>query len=296
MAGAKEIRTKIKSVQSTQKITSAMEMVAASKMRSAQQRMQRARPYSDKIRNVIAHLAKADPEYRHPFLAEREVKRIGYIVITSDRGLCGGLNANLFRRLLPHLSRCQQEGIGTDVCAIGNKGLQFFSRLQVNLVAHVTHLGDTPHIADLLGSIKVMLDGFREDRIDQIVLVYNRFINTMTQEPRLETLLPLPPVDLDTEHGGADEGEDKAYGWDYIYEPNAQEVLDQLLQRYVESIVYQSVVDNIASEQAARMVAMKSASDNAEALIDDLQLVYNKARQAAITTELTEIVSGAAAV
>ena len=292
MAGAKEIRTKIKSVQSTQKITSAMEMVAASKMRSAQQRMQRARPYSDKIRNVIAHLAKADPEYRHPFLAEREVKRIGYIVITSDRGLCGGLNANLFRRLLPHLSRCQQEGIGTDVCAIGNKGLQFFSRLQVNLVAHVTHLGDTPHIADLLGSIKVMLDGFREDRIDQIVLVYNRFINTMTQEPRAETLLPLGAMEYEEEAGSDQVG----HAWDYIYEPGAEQVLDELLQRYVESLVYQAVVDNIASEQAARMVAMKSASDNAEAMIDDLQLVYNKARQAAITTELTEIVSGAAAV
>ncbi|MCP1673386.1 F-type H+-transporting ATPase subunit gamma [Natronocella acetinitrilica] len=289
MAGAKEIRTQIKSVQSTQKITSAMEMVAASKMRSAQQRMQRARPYSDKIRNVIAHLAKADPEYRHPFLVEREVKRVGFIVVTSDRGLCGGLNANLFRKLLPQLATCQQKGLDVDVCAIGNKGLQFFSRLNANLVANVTHLGDTPRIADLLGSIKVMLDAYREGELDQIVLVYNRFINTMTQEPRLETLLPLQPVEADDE-------EEQQYGWDYIYEPDAVEVLDHLLERYVESLVYQAVVDNIASEQAARMVAMKSASDNAESLIDELQLVYNKARQAAITTELSEIVSGAAAV
>ena len=295
MAGAKEIRTKIKSVQSTQKITSAMEMVAASKMRSAQQRMQRARPYSDKMRNVIAHLANADPEYRHPFLAERDIKRVGFIVITSDRGLCGGLNANLFRKLLPQLARCNEMRLETEVCAIGNKGLQFLSRLNTNLVAHVTHLGDTPHIADLLGSIKVMLDSYREGNLDQIVLVYNRFINTMTQEPRVETLLPLPPVEVGI-HDKPGEVDSPAHGWDYTYEPDAAEVLDQLLQRYVESLVYQAVVDNIASEQAARMVAMKSASDNAESLIDELQLVYNKARQAAITTELTEIVSGAAAV
>ena len=290
MSGAKEIRTKIRSVQSTQKITSAMEMVAASKMRSAQQRMQKARPYSDKIRNVIAHLAKADPEYRHPFLAEREVRRVGYIVITSDRGLCGGLNSNLFRRLLPGLADAQRQGLEIDVCAIGNKGVQFFSRLKSNLVAEVTHIGDVPRINDLLGAIKVMLDGYRSGSLDQIVLVYNRFINTMSQEPRIEALLPLPPVEDDPGLG------DQTYGWDYLYEPDAAEVLDYLLERYVESLIYQAVVDNIASEQAARMVAMKSASDNAESLIDELQLVYNKARQAAITTELTEIVSGAAAV
>jgi len=290
MSGAKEIRTKIKSVQSTQKITRAMEMVAASKMRSAQSRMQLARPYSDKIRNVIGHLARAQPEYRHPFMVEREVKRVGFIVITSDRGLCGGLNSNLFRALLPQLSACDAKGLEVEVCSIGNKGLQFFSRLNTNLVAQVTHLGDKPHIKDLLGSMKVMLDGYREGRIDQLVLVYNRFINTMTQEPRLETLLPLQSVE--DEEVGTSQG----HSWDYIYEPNAEDVLDTLLQRYVESLVYQAVVDNIASEQAARMVAMKAASDNAGSVIDDLQLVYNKARQSAITTELSEIVSGAAAV
>ncbi|MCK8515242.1 F0F1 ATP synthase subunit gamma [Methylonatrum kenyense] len=289
MSGAKEIRTKIKSVQNTQKITSAMEMVAASKMRSAQQRMAEARPYSDKIRSVIANLAKADPEYRHPFMAEREVKRIGFVVITSDRGLCGGLNSNLFRMLLPKLSECEKQGLEMDVCAVGNKGVQFVSRLKANLVAQATHLGDSPHIADLLGTIKVMLDAYRSGELDQLVLVYNRFINTMSQEPRLETLLPLS--------GMADgDGETQEHSWDYIYEPSAEQVLDDLLQRYVESLVYQAVVDNIASEQAARMVAMKSASDNAGSMIDDLNLVYNKARQAAITTELTEIVSGAAAV
>ncbi|MCC5858224.1 MAG: F0F1 ATP synthase subunit gamma [Ectothiorhodospiraceae bacterium] len=290
MAGAKEIRTKIKSVQSTQKITSAMEMVAASKMRSAQQRMQAARPYSDKIRTVIGHLAKADPEYRHPFLVEREVKRVGFILVTSDRGLCGGLNSNLFRQLLPKLRECEERNIEVDVCAIGNKGVQFMSRLKTNMVAQATHLGDTPHISDLLGTIKVMLDAYRDGSLDQLILVYNRFVNTMTQQPRFDTLLPLPPVDDPAEPGAPE------HGWDYIYEPDAAEVLDHLLERYVESLVYQAVVDNIASEQAARMVAMKSASDNAESLIDELQLVYNKARQAAITTELTEIVSGAAAV
>ncbi len=292
MSGAKEIRTKIKSVQNTQKITSAMEMVAASKMRSAQTRMEEARPYSDKIRNVIGHLAKADPEYRHPFMVEREVKRVGFVVITSDRGLCGGLNSNLFRMLLPKLRECEQQGIDVDICAIGNKGLQFISRLRTNLVAQATHLGDRPHISDLIGTLKVMLDAYRNGELDQLVLVYNRFINTMTQEPRAETLLPLGAMEYEEEAGSDQVG----HAWDYIYEPGAEQVLDELLQRYVESLVYQAVVDNIASEQAARMVAMKSASDNAEAMIDDLQLVYNKARQAAITTELTEIVSGAAAV
>lgn len=290
MSGAKEIRTKIKSVQSTQKITRAMEMVAASKMRSAQQRMELARPYSDKIRNVIGHLAKAQPEYRHPFLVERDVKRVGFIVVTSDRGLAGGLNSNLFRALLPRLRACEEQGLETDVCVIGNKGVQFLSRLNTNMVSQVTHLGDKPHIADLIGTVKVMLDAYRDGTLDQLVLVYNRFVNTMVQEPLLETLLPLPAVDLEGEEDGPQ------HGWDYIYEPDAEQVLDYLLQRYVESLVYQAVVDNIASEQAARMVAMKSASDNAGSVIDELQLVYNKARQSAITTELTEIVSGAAAV
>ncbi|SEP00380.1 F0F1 ATP synthase subunit gamma [Aquisalimonas asiatica] len=289
MSGAKEIRTKIKSVQSTQKITGAMEMVAASKMRSAQGRMEASRPYAEKIRNVVSHLAHAQPEYRHPFMAEREVKRVGFIVVTSDRGLCGGLNSNLFRKLIPELRKCQERNVEVDLCAIGNKGAQFLRRLSGNLVAQVTHLGDTPHIADLIGTIKVMLDGFRDGELDQVCLVYNEFVNTMTQTPQVETLLPLPaltdPV-LD----------EQPYSWDYIYEPDAEHVLDELLQRYVESMVYQAVVENIASEQAARMVAMKSASDNAESVIEDLQLVYNKARQAAITTELTEIVSGAAAV
>ncbi len=291
MAGGKEIRTKIKSVQNTQKITGAMEMVAASKMRSAQSRMASARPYSDKIRTVIGHLAKADPEYRHPFLEEREVKRVGFIIVTSDRGLCGGLNSNLFRQLLPKLRECEERNIEVDVCPIGNKGVQFMSRFKTtNMVAQATHLGDSPHISDLLGTIKVMLDAYREGTLDQVVVVYNRFVNTMTQEPRFDMLLPLPAVD------DADEAGAPTHGWDYIYEPNAAEVLDHLLERYVESLVYQALVDNIASEQAARMVAMKSASDNAESMIDELQLVYNKARQAAITTELTEIVSGAAAV
>lgn len=290
MSGAKEIRTKIKSVQSTQKITGAMEMVAASKMRTAQARMQASRPYAEKIRAVIGHLAHAQPEYRHPFLVEREVKRVGYIVVTSDRGLCGGLNANLFRKLVPELQRCDQSGVGVDVCPIGNKGVQFLSRLSgLRITAQATHLGDTPHIADLLGTIKVMLDAYREGELDQIILVYNRFVNTMTQQPTLEKLLPLPSFDDPVL-------QEQRYGWDYLYEPDPASVLDDLLQRYVESLVYQAVVDNIASEQAARMVAMKAASDNAESLIEELQLVYNKARQAAITTELTEIVSGAAAV
>ncbi|RFA30635.1 F0F1 ATP synthase subunit gamma [Alkalilimnicola ehrlichii] len=286
MAGAKEIRTQIKSVQNTQKITSAMEMVAASKMRSAQVRMQAARPYAEKIRNVIGHLAHATTDYQHPFLVRREVKRVGYIVVTSDRGLCGGLNANLFRLLLPRLQQHEKDGVEVDLCAIGSKGVQFLSRFKGGLVGQATNLGDTPHISDLIGTVKVMLDAYREGRIDELVVCYNQFVNTMTQNPTLETVLPLPPAeDLKQEHS-----------WDYIYEPNAAEALEQLLFRYIESLVYQAVVDNIASEQAARMVAMKAASDNAASLIDDLQLAYNKARQAAITTELSEIVAGAEAV
>src|SRR5690625_746861 len=267
MAGAKEIRTQIRSVQNTQKITRAMEMVAASKMRSAQARMAAARPYADKIRNVIGHLALARTDYRHPFMDQRDVKRVGYIVVTSDRGLAGGLNGNLFRTLLPELSEHEQNGVEVDLCAIGAKGVQFLGRLKGGLVAQATGLGDAPRITDLIGTIKVMLDAYVEGRIDKLVICYNRFVNTMTQEPTLQQLLPLPPAsDFETTHS-----------WDYIYEPSAEEALDQLLLRYVESLVYQSVVDNIASEQAARMVAMKAASDNAGSLIDELQLAYNKA-------------------
>lgn len=285
MSGAKEIRTKIKSVQNTQKITTAMEMVAASKMRTAQQRMQTARPYADKIRNVIGHLAQANPEYRHPFTEEREVKRVGYIIISSDRGLCGGLNNNLFRNVLKQMRADEAEGHGVDICTVGSKAIQFFGRFGANIVGEASQLGDRPHLDDLIGTIKVMLDKYEAGEIDRLVLAYNTFVNTMTQNPTLETVLPLPPAEEAPKHT-----------WDYIYEPSAVEALDLLLVRYVESLVYQSVVENIACEQAARMVAMKAASDNAGSLIDDLKLAYNKARQAAITQELSEIVAGAAAV
>ncbi|KAB7624215.1 F0F1 ATP synthase subunit gamma [Alkalilimnicola sp. S0819] len=286
MAGAKEIRTQIKSVQNTQKITTAMQMVAASKMRTAQQRMSAARPYAEKIRQVIGHLAQANPEYRHPFLVEREAKRIGYIVVSSDRGLAGGLNSNLFRKVLPELKAAQNAGQDVDLCLIGNKAVQFFGRLDANVVAQTTQLGDRPRLQDLIGAIKVMLDAYRAGTLDKVVLCYNEFVNTMTQAPTTEQLLPVPPS----------EDMARSHSWDYLYEPSAPEALDQLLVRYVESVVYQSVVENIASEQAARMVAMKAASDNAGQLIDDLQLAYNKARQAAITQELSEIVAGAGAV
>lgn len=286
MAGAKEIRTKIRSVQNTQKITRAMEMVAASKMRKAQERMQQARPYADKIRNVIQHARAAKLEYEHPFLVEREARRVGFLVVTSDRGLCGGLNANLFRRLLREIDRCRSENVEMDFCAIGTKGSNWLKRFGVNLVAQATHIGDAPGVDQLIGTLKVMLDSYEEGRIDRLYFVYNRFVNSMTQSPVVEQLLPREP-DKDTE---------VSHHWDYIYEPEAKEVLDALMLRYVESLVYQGVVENIASEQAARMVAMKSASDNATSLIDELQLMYNKARQAAITQELSEIVGGAAAV
>jgi F-type H+-transporting ATPase subunit gamma len=286
MAGAKEIRTKIRSVQNTQKITRAMEMVAASKMRKAQERMQQARPYADKIRNVIQHARAAKLEYEHPFLVEREVRRVGFLVVTSDRGLCGGLNANLFRRLLREIDRCRSENLEMDFCAFGTKGSNWLKRFGVNLVAQATHIGDAPGVDQLIGTLKVMLDSYEAGRIDRLYFVYNRFVNSMTQSPVVEQLLPREP-DQDTE---------VSHYWDYIYEPEAKEVLDALMLRYVESLVYQGVVENIASEQAARMVAMKSASDNATSLIDELQLMYNKARQAAITQELSEIVGGAAAV
>jgi F-type H+-transporting ATPase subunit gamma len=287
MAVGKEIRTKIKSVQSTQKITRAMEMVAASKMRKAQERMRSARPYAHKIRKVIAHLAYAHSEYQHPFMINREVKRLGAIIVSSDRGLCGGLNSNMFRMMIQAMRGWEKDGLGMDICTIGTKAAGFIGRIGGNLVAQRSHVGDEPHLNDLIGTVKVMLDSYSDGKIDQLYLVYNSFVNSMTQKPQLEQLLPLQPDDslLDLKHH-----------WDYIYEPEAKEVLDHLLQRYVESLVYQGVVENIACEQAARMVAMKSASDNAGKLIDELKLVYNKARQASITQELAEIVGGAAAI
>jgi F-type H+-transporting ATPase subunit gamma len=287
MAGAKEIRTKIKSIQNTQKITKAMEMVAASKMRKAQDRMAAARPYAMKMRNVVAHLAHAHPEYRHPYLESRDAKRVGYIVVTTDRGLCGGLNVNLFRTIVGHMKDWHAKGAEIDFCVIGNKGLGFFKRMGGNIVSEASHLGDKPALTDLIGTVKVMLDAYDEGRIDRLFLVHNEFVNTMTQKSGVEQLLPVEAESIE---------EELRHHWDYIYEPDAKEVLDGLMMRYIESLVYQGVVENIACEMAARMVAMKAASDNAGTLIDELQLAYNKARQAAITQELSEIVSGAAAV
>lgn len=287
MAVGKEIRTKIKSIQNTQKITRAMEMVAASKMRKAQQRMQASRPYAQKIRAVIGHLSQAHPEYRHPYLQEKEsVKRVGLIVISSDRGLCGGLNTNLFKATVTAIRKWRDKGVEVDLCLIGQKGISFLKRLG-NVRASVGQLGDAPSINELIGSVKVMLDAFDAGEIDQVDVVYNEFVNTMTQKPSVDQLLPIQADELD---------EELKHHWDYLYEPEAKEVLTDLLVRYVESQVYQGVVENIACEQAARMVAMKAASDNAGNLIGDLQLVYNKARQAAITQEISEIVGGAAAV
>lgn len=287
MAGGKEIRTKIKSIENTQKITRAMEMVAASKMRRAQERMRAARPYAAKMRNVIAHLAQASLEYKHSYTQEREAKRVGFIIISSDRGLCGGLNINLFRAAVNELSVWQDKRVEVDVTVIGRKALAFFRRFSPTIVSEVTQLGDAPQFADLIGAIKVMLDAYSEGRIDRLFVVHNRFVSTMFQEPQVEQLLPIRAV--------APEEALKAH-WDYLYEPDAHAVVDALLTRYIESLVYQGVVENIACEMAARMVAMKSATDNAGNLIDELQLVYNKARQAAITQEIAEIVSGAAAV
>ncbi len=287
MPGSKEIRTKIKSVQNTRKITKAMEMVAASKMRKAQERMRRARPYGEKIRTVAAHISHANPEYRHPFLVERDtVKRIGIILITTDKGLCGGLNTNVQRLALGKVKEWEAQGEQFEVCCIGNKGLGFSQRLGLNVVSQVVQLGDRPQMEKLIGAIKVMLDGYTQDRFDRLMIFYTRFINTMKQEPVMEQLLPLSGERL-----GAPEGT-----WDYIYEPEAQTVLDQALTRYIEAIIYQALTENMASEQSARMVAMKAASDNAANVIDELTLVYNKSRQAAITKELSEIVGGAAAV
>jgi F-type H+-transporting ATPase subunit gamma len=286
MPGTKEIRVKIKSVQNTRKITKAMEMVAASKMRKAQERMRHARPYGDKIRTIAAHLAHANTEYRHPFLVKREgVKDVGVIVVTSDKGLCGGLNTNALRLALNKIRELQGEGRNVQLTAIGNKGFGFMQRFGGNIVSHVTGVGDTPHMDKLIGPLKVQIDAFTEGRIGALYIVYTRFINTMKQEPVVEQLLPLPADRLKQDERAA------RRNWDYLYEPDARAVLDQLLTRYVEQIIYQSVAENMASEQSARMVAMKSATDN-----DDLTLVYNKTRQAAITKELSEIVGGAAAV
>ena len=286
MAGAKEIRTKIKSIKNTQKITKAMEMVAASKMRKAQDRMQASRPYAEKMKNVVAHMAMAHPEYRHPYLIERPIKRVGLIVIATDRGLCGGLNVNLFKNVIASMKDWKQQGYEIDVAAFGTKATHFFKRVGGRVVAQATHLGDAPHINDMIGSVKVMLDAYDAGKIDRLYLAYNDFVNTMTQKPTVHQLLPIVP----------DNDERLQHHWDYLYEPEAKPVMTALLTRYIESLVYQGVVENIASEQAARMVAMKAATDNAGNLIDDLQLIYNKARQAAITQEISEIVSGAAAV
>jgi F-type H+-transporting ATPase subunit gamma len=287
MAGSKEIRTKIKSVQNTRKITKAMEMVAASKMRRAQERMRTARPYGEKIRNVAAHISHANPEYRHPFLVDRDsVKRIGLIVVTTDKGLCGGLNTNALRLALNKIKEWEAQGEEIEVCALGNKGLGFMQRLGARVVSQVTGLGDKPNMEKLIGAVKIMLDGYTQDRFDRLMIVYTKFINTMKQEPVVEQLLPLSGDAL-----GAPEG-----SWDYIYEPDAKGVLDQVLTRYIEALIYQGVAENMASEQSARMVAMKAASDNAGNVIDELTLIYNKTRQASITKELSEIVGGAAAV
>lgn len=286
MASGKEIRGKISSVKNTQKITRAMEMVAASKMRKAQMQMERSRPYAERIRKVIGHLANAHPEYQHAYMYERPIEKLGIILVSSDRGLCGGLNTNLFKRALSEMKQWQAKKIDLELCVIGNKGSSFFKRVGANIVAQIAHLGDSPSIESLIGSVKVMLDKFENGDIDHLVLVYNRFVNTMSQQPVVEQLLPIEAI----------EEEGLKHHWDYLYEPNAEEVLQNLLTRYVESRVYQGLVENIACEQSARMVAMKSASDNAGNLIDELQLAYNKARQAAITQELSEIVAGAAAV
>ena len=286
MAIGKEIRNQIGSIKSTQKITSAMEMVAASKMRKAQERMQATRPYAEKMRQVIGHIAKSNKDYRHPFMIEREVKRVGYIVVSSDRGLCGGLNTNAFKLLVREMLAWKGKGVETDLCAIGQKGASFFRSYGGNVVAAITQLGDNPSAETLIGNVKVMLDAFSEGKIDRLYLVSNEFVNTMTQLPRAQQLLPLPE----------DADEDIGRQWDYIYEPDARPILDGLLPRYIESQVYQGVVENLACEQASRMIAMKSATDNAGDIIDELQLVYNKARQAAITQEISEIVSGAASV
>ncbi len=286
MAVGKEIKTKIASVQNTQKITNAMEMVAASKMRKAQDGMAASRPYATNIRNVIGHIALGNLEYRHPYMEERDVKRVGYIVVSTDRGLCGGLNINLFKRVLADAAEQQASGAEVEFAVVGSKATSFFNNMGAKVTAQISGLGDNPSVTDLVGSVKVMLKAYDNGEIDKLYVVYNKFVNTMTQQPTIDQLLPLPKSD----------DEEICHRWDYIYEPDANALLDQLLVRYIESQVYQGVVENLACEQAARMIAMKAATDNAGELIDDLQLVFNKARQAAITQELGEIVAGAAAV
>ena len=286
MAAGKEIRTKISSIQSTQKITSAMEMVAASKMRKAQDRMQLGKPYARRMRSVVGHIANAAPEYQHMYMQTREVKRVGYIIVSTDRGLCGGLNVNLFKAAIKSMKEWNEHGVEIDLSLVGAKAIAFFNSYGGNVVAAIRDLGEAPAVADLIGGVKAMLDAYESGKIDRLFLVSNEFVNTMTQSPTVEQLLPLQ----------AEASDDMQHHWDYIYEPDAKELLEGLLTRYIESQVYQSVVENGACEQAARMLAMKNATDNAGDLIDDLQLIYNKARQAAITQELSEIVSGAAAV
>ena len=287
MAGGREIKTKIKSVQNTRKVTRALEMVSASKIRKAQERMKGSRPYARLMTQLIGHIAKANSEYTHPFMADHgDIKRIGYIIVSSDRGLAGGLNSQMFRRILADMREWEGKGVGVDVVCVGQKAATFFRRLKVGMLGSVTHLGEKPRLDQLIGVIKVMLDGYSERKLDRVFLCYNDFVNTMTQKPRIDQLLPLPPS----------EALQARFDWDYIYEPSPEVVLDHVMQRYVESLVYQALLENIASEQAARMVAMKSASDNATKLIGTLQLIYNKARQAAITQEISEIVGGAAAV
>ena len=287
MAVGKEIKTQIASIKSTQKITSAMELVAASKMRKSQQRMAEGRPYAEKIRSVVSHVAIGKPEYQHIYLEEREVKRVGFIVVSTDRGLCGGLNVNVFREVTHHIMEWQQQGVEIDFCAVGNKAISFFNTFGGNVVAVLNQLGDEPSVAKLIGSVKIMLDSFANGTIDRLYIVHNRFVNTMTQKPVVDQILPLPP---------AEDDEMSRRHWDYIYEPEAKNLLDGLLTRFIESQLYQAVMENNACEQAARMIAMKSATDNAGDIIDGLELTYNKARQSAITQEISEIVSGAAAV
>jgi F-type H+-transporting ATPase subunit gamma len=288
LAGEKEIRTKIRSVQNMQKITKAMEMVAASKIRKAQVQMEASRPYAERIRRVVGHLAHANPDYKHPFLVQREVKRVGYIVISTDRGLCGGLNVNMFKTVIGELGKWQAENVEVDLALVGQKAVLFFRRLGGNVVGTASHLGDRPSVNDLIGSIKIMLDSYSEGRIDRLFLVHNEFVSTMSQVPEVKTLLPVSEIDL---------GEETLQEhWDYIYEPDAVDLLDDVLMRYIESQVYRGAVENFACEMAAKMIAMKSATDNAGEIISKLQLAYNKARQAAITQEISEIVGGAAAV
>ncbi len=292
MATGKEIRGKIKSVENTKKITKAMEMVAASKMRKAQDRMHAARPYSDKIRNIASNLSQANPEYTHPFMIKSDgAKKVGFIVVTTDKGLCGGMNTNSLRLLTTKMRELEAAGNKIEAVAIGNKGFGFLNRVGAKVVSHVVQLGDTPHLDKLIGPVKVLLDAYEEGQLDAVYMVYTKFVNTMRQEPTLQQLLPLSSESLT-----ADEAGKAAHAWDYIYEPDMQSVIDDLLLRYVEALIYQAVAENMASEQSARMVAMKSASDNAGNVIGELKLVYNKTRQAAITKELSEIVAGAAAV